>query len=112
MQERRKFVCRLGGFLVGFENTQRGKPMKTMAISELEKFHAFVGEKLANGGKNLSPEDVLDDWREKHPDPEDFEDDVAAIQAALDDLANGEVGMPFVEFDRRMRKKLKMPPAP
>ena len=85
--------------------------MKTTTVNELQQFHAFIAEKLANGGDYLTPEEVLDDWRELHPEPEDFEDDVAAIQAALDDLDNGEVGMPFEEFDRRMRKKLGMPPA-
>ena len=83
--------------------------MKTIAISELEKFHAFVGEKLANGGNNRSPEEVLDDWRELHPEPDDFEDDVEAIEAALADRDNGVVGMPLAEFDRRMRKKFKIP---
>jgi hypothetical protein len=105
-------VCILDGLLVLFRKAEGEKPMKTIAVSELEKFYAFIGEKLANGGKDLSPEEALDDWRELNPDPHDLLDDVAAIQAALDDLDNGEVGMPLDEFDRRMRKKLKMPPAP
>jgi len=106
------FVCNHDGLLVLFEKVEGGISMKTIAVSELEKFHAFVGEKLANGGKNLLPEEVLDDWRELHPEPDDTEDDVAAIQAALDDIENGEVGMSLEEFDRRIRKKFKFPPIP
>jgi hypothetical protein len=86
--------------------------MQSTSTSELHAFHAFIQEKLANGGAQLSPEEALDAWRELHPEPEDEEDDVAAIQAALDDVANGDRGMPFDEFDREFRKKHNKPGSP
>lgn len=86
--------------------------MKTRPKSELHQFHAFLSEKLKNGNVHYSPEEVLDEWREIHPEPLDEEDDVAAIQAALDDVANGDKGMPFEEFDRKFRKKFNIPGPP
>ena len=86
--------------------------MNTATPNELQAFHGFVAEKLKNGGANLTPEEAVDEWRELHPEPDDFEedpgdgeDDVAAIQAALDDLARGEKGMSLEEFDRELRKE-------
>jgi hypothetical protein len=80
--------------------------MKTS--EELRAFYQFVGEKLATGAVQESPEDLLDEWREMHPEPLEVEDDVDAIAAALDDLDNGVAGMPLTEFDRKVRKYLKM----
>ena len=82
------------------------------ATSELREFHRFLSAKLANGGDELLPEEALDEWRQLHPEPWDDEDSVAAIQAALDDVANGDKGMPFDEFDREFRKQHNIPGPP
>ena len=60
--------------------------MNSQSLNELRDFHQFVGEKMDNGGASLSPEDVLDEWRMLHPLPEAAEEDLAAIQEAIDDL--------------------------
>ena len=86
--------------------------MNQPPLTELHAFHAFLSEKLSNGSANLLPEDVLEEWRELHPEPEDFEDDVAAIQAALDDLDNGETGISLEELDRELRREFNFPPPP
>lgn len=81
--------------------------MPPVSNADLRGFHAFLGDKLRNGGADITPEDALDEWRQSHPDSE--EDDVAAIQAALDDIANGEQGVPLSEFDREFRKEQNIP---
>jgi hypothetical protein len=86
--------------------------MKSEPTIELREFHRFLGEKVKNGGAELLPEEVLDQWRELHPEPFDDEDDVAAIQAAIDNRANGERGIPLEEFDRQFRKKHNIPDHP
>jgi hypothetical protein len=83
--------------------------MAAPVARELIDFHAFIGELLKNGSADLLPEEALGVWRERHPGPLDFEDDVAAIQASLDDLSRGEKGMPLEEFDREIRQEFKMP---
>lgn len=83
--------------------------MKPLPTSELQHFRDFLDEKLTNGGAELFPEEALEEWRELHPDPLDCEDDVTAIQAALDDLVRGEKGIPLEEFDREIRKQFNLP---
>ncbi len=84
--------------------------MNPTLSKELRDFHAFLGQKLSNGVADVTPEEALDEWRASHPEAE--EDDVAAIQAALDDVANGDTGMPFDEFDREFRKQHNIPGPP
>jgi len=81
--------------------------MNTQSVSDLSDFHRFVGDKVNNGGASLSPEDVLDEWRMLHPENEE---DIAAIQEAIDDLDNGETGVSFAEFDRDFRARRDLAP--
>jgi hypothetical protein len=83
--------------------------MKSRPSTELHAFHVFLGDKLKNGGAELLPEEALAEWRQLHPEPFDDEDDVAAIQAALDDIANGDKGMPFEEFIRGFCREHNLP---
>jgi hypothetical protein len=84
--------------------------MNTQSLDDLREFHRFVGEKVNNGGASLSPEEVLDEWRDLHPDPEAAKEDLAAIQEAIDDMENGDNGISFEEFDRDFRNRRKLPP--
>jgi hypothetical protein len=74
--------------------------MPGQVLDELRQFHHFLGEKLTRGESALSPEEALDEWRRLHPEAQAVEDEVAAIQQALVDRANGDQGMRFEEFDR------------
>jgi hypothetical protein len=80
--------------------------------NDLRDFHEFLGEKLSNGGAELSPEEALDEWRARHPESHGFADEVAAVKEALDDMANGDAGMPFDEFDREFRRRHQLPAKP
>jgi len=83
--------------------------MPAQMIEELVDFHRFLSEKLSGGGINWSPEEALDEWRRLHPDSQALAEDVAAIQEALSQMANGERGIPFQEFDRDFRKRHNLP---
>ena len=72
--------------------------MASKTTEELREFHRFLADKLTNDGLDLSPEEALDEWRRIHPQPQ--AEDVAAIQEALDDMAKGDQGIPFDQFDR------------
>ena len=84
--------------------------MTMQSLDDLRDFHRFLGEKVNNGGESLSPEEVLDEWRLLHPDPKAVQDDIAAIQEAIDDMDNGDSGIPFEEFDRDFRTRRNLPP--
>ncbi|MBI2808922.1 MAG: hypothetical protein HYX68_28400 [Planctomycetes bacterium] len=83
--------------------------MGSTPASELHAFHVFIGEKLSNGSAHLSPEEALDAWRDLYPDPFDDEDDLAAIEAALDDVDRGIKGISFKESDRQIREEFNLP---
>jgi hypothetical protein len=76
---------------------------------ELREFHHFLTNKLSVDGIDLSPEEALDEWRRLHPQTEASDEDIAAIREALDDMAAGDRGIPFDEFDRDFRKRHKLP---
>jgi len=84
--------------------------MNPQPSSDLGDFFRFVGEKVHNGGASLSPEEVLDEWRILNPDPAAAQEDIAAIQEAIDDMENGDTGIPFAEFDRSFRASRRLPP--
>jgi hypothetical protein len=64
---------------------------------------------LKNDSAHLSPEQALEEWREQHPEGVEFEDDTEAIQAALDDMANGDTGRDFDEVMAEIRAKYGLP---
>jgi len=79
------------------------------AIKELREFHRFLTEKVGSDAVDLSPEEALDEWRRLHPPADASDEDASAIQEALDDLAAGDRGMPFDEFDREFRQRPNLP---
>lgn len=79
--------------------------MANQVGKELEQFHRFLAERLASGEDAISPEEALDQWRNLHPAPGLPEDDAAAVQEALDDLANGDEGVPAEEVLAALRAK-------
>jgi hypothetical protein len=83
--------------------------MPTEMTDELRAFHRFLSEKLSNDGIDLSPEEALDEWRRLHPQAQASDEDAGAIQEALDDVGNGDRGIPFDEFDRDFRKQHNVP---
>lgn len=80
--------------------------MNAQATDELQAFHRFISDKLANGGLRPSPEEVLDEWRDLNPDPDIDDAEVAAIQEALTDMANGDRGQPADEVLKEIRAEL------
>ena len=73
--------------------------------AELRAFHEFLASKLTNGAPELTPEEALDEWRRLNPNAEAEAQELAAIKEALDDVANGDYGMPFAQFDREFRAR-------
>jgi hypothetical protein len=82
--------------------------MAASLTNELQEFHRFVAEKLANGGTGLSPEAVVDEWRILHPNSEDLSAGAALLRQALAEADRGE----FVsagELIAETRKQLDLP---
>jgi hypothetical protein len=86
--------------------------MSARTVDELRDFHRFLSDKLSERQVDWSPEEALDEWRRLHPEAQELADEVAAIQEALSDMANGDQGMPFKEFDSDFRKRHNLPDQP
>ena len=80
--------------------------MSTLVADELESFHQFVIDKLKTPETRPTPEQVLDEWRLLHPDPND--DD--AIRDSLALMHAGDRGVSLEDFDRDFRKKNGLAP--
>jgi hypothetical protein len=79
-------------------------------MNELEAFHQFISDKLADGGSLLTPEECVDLWRAQNPADEELRAGAAAIKEALDDLEAGDLGVPFSEFMAEFKAKKRLPP--
>ena len=80
--------------------------MSTVASTELQEFALFIQAKLNAGQTKLSPEEVLDEWRDEHPSDEEFEESVQEIQEALNRMDAGEKGLSAAECVQRSRERM------
>lgn len=79
--------------------------MSSVAGNELASFHSFVSEQLRQGRGDVSPEEALDLWRSQHPSPDLADDELAAVQEALDDMRAGDQDLPLNQFDHEFRSR-------
>jgi hypothetical protein len=82
--------------------------MNSQTSDELREFYEFLRAKLGNGVVDLSPEQVLDEWRDLHPDQEGLLESISAVRQALADMAAGDKGrsLDVVLAELRMRYRL------
>ena len=73
--------------------------------SELFRFNEFVLGKLQSDATDLTPEQCLELWRLMHPTEKQMDENVIAIQAAIDDMNKGIPGEPAIEIHSRLRTK-------
>jgi hypothetical protein len=83
--------------------------MPVNAIDELRAFHEFLDAKLHEESARCSPEEALDEWRRRHPDVQAATEDLAAIEEAVGDVARGDRGVSFAEFDRDFCNRHQLP---
>ena len=69
---------------------------------ELKSFSQFVREH-AEGDADSRLRELFDLWMLQHPADETFAEDVAAINASINDFVNGERGTPAGEHSQQLR---------
>jgi uncharacterized protein with von Willebrand factor type A (vWA) domain len=74
--------------------------------SELESFHRFLGEQLAGGGADLTPEECLDLWQTQRRERAET---MEAIRQGLSDIAAGRL-QSLEDFDRDFRTRHHIAP--
>ncbi len=82
--------------------------MTAAVANELERFHQFVEGKLASClSTDLSPEEVLSEWRTTHPLSDDLSESVVAVKQALADMRAGDRGRPAEQVIAEIRQRLE-----
>ncbi len=72
---------------------------------DLAAFHQFAESTLASRGAE-SLHELVEIWELEHPTPELHAQDVAAVQAALRDMENGDIGRPAERVLDELRAEL------
>ena len=52
-------------------------------------------------------DELYDLWRRQNPDPDEDAENVAAVNAAIQDYENGDRGRPAGELSRKLREELR-----
>ena len=76
---------------------------------QIDSFYRFATEQLARDGSQKSVDELYDQWRFENLTPEDMAENVAAIQASIDDMNNGETGRDAGEVIRELRDEFNLP---
>jgi hypothetical protein len=86
------------------ESKQLAAEKHLMAITKevLNAFHQFAEDWLANRGAE-SLQELVDMWELEHPTPELHQQNVAAVQAAIRDMENGDRGRPATKVVQELR---------
>lgn len=81
-----------------------------MAVTEtdLQAFHHFAQKKLNDEGAD-SLYELVDSWEVERTSPEKHAENVAAVQAAIQDMENGDTGRPAEEISNKLRAELTSP---
>ncbi len=72
---------------------------------QIDSFHDFATQHVSNGGAGLSMEQLFDLWQEQQPTAEELTESVAAVQAALKDMENGDTGRPVEDVIAELRNE-------
>ena len=75
---------------------------------QIDSFRRFASGRLQDGSE-LSMDELYDLWRIENPPPAELDENVRAVQAAIDDLENGDRGVPLEEAIREARAKHNLP---
>lgn len=77
-----------------------------MATQEqIEAFHQFASDQIRKGADSLSMSDLFDLWEVQDLSPGEHAENVAAIQASIDDMRRGVTGRDASEVLREMRRQ-------
>ena len=78
------------------------------AEDDLHQFNDFVQQRLSAADRpNVTLVELMEEWQLEHPTDEQHAENVAAVQAAIEDFKNGDRGRPAGELTRELRNSLR-----
>ena len=75
------------------------------AEQDLDRFTSYARQRIESGQRNLSIDELFDQWRAENPSDEQYSENVAAINASIQDFKNGERGTIAGEHSAHLRRK-------
>jgi hypothetical protein len=78
----------------------------TQIADQIDQFREFALAQLSAENKELTIDELYDEWRNLNPDPVQMAIDQNAVAASLRDYRNGVSGKPAAEVIRRLKSQL------
>ena len=75
------------------------------AEQDIDRFTSYARQKIESGERDLSIDELFDQWRVENPSDEQYAENVAAIQASIQDYKNGERGTIAGEHSAQLRRE-------
>ena len=75
------------------------------AEQDIDSFTRYVREKIDSGQGHLTIDELFDQWRVENPSDEQYAENVAAVQASIDDFNHGERGTIAGEHSAELRRQ-------
>jgi hypothetical protein len=77
------------------------------AEHDIASFTNFAMQKIGAGHRDLTIDQLFDQWRIENPSDEQFADNVAAIRASIDDFKAGDRGTIAGEHSAELRRTFR-----
>lgn len=75
---------------------------------ELQSFTSYARQPIESGQGELSIDDLFDQWRAENPSDAEYAENVAAVNASIQDFKNGERGTVAGEHSAQLRQQLQL----
>lgn len=72
---------------------------------DLDRFTTYARQQIESGQGDVSIDELFDQWRAENPSDEEYAENVAAIQASIQDFKNGERGTVAGEHSAQLRRE-------
>lgn len=77
----------------------------TTTEQDLASFSSFVRQRIESGLRDVTIDELFDQWRGENPSDELYAENVAAIQASIQDFKRGERGTVAGEHSAQLRRE-------
>lgn len=72
---------------------------------DLDSFNRYARQRIGPGQQALSIDELFEQWRVENSSDDQYAEDVAAINASIQDFKSGERGAPAGEHSAQIRRE-------
>lgn len=82
-----------------------------MAVTteDLHQFNEFAKVVIARVGSKVTLDEIWDQWRLENPTSDELRENVLAVNAAIRDMEQGDLGISATEHVQQLRTKFNLP---